>query len=744
MNSFKDIPFPLTLKINSFGNMIPLEFFGNVIPISKKIQFKLGYFSSNSISTLSYGFAQFIYNGGSIDFLINHFVTENDFKLINNDYVLDAEFYNSIEANILNDLEKLNDVLTKKQVNHFYNCLRYLIDNNRISVTPVTTKTGEISHYKEALFWDNEDNVINIVGSCNFTYQGIVCNGESFVINRSWGEASEKANIANEENEYKTIFNKESKDFIYLNPARLINTIINNSVPLDVQQLIEEETFLMDWKEEEENNEEIIKIHQVSKRLKYNFEITLKQIIEKPRFPNSAGPRQYQIEAYKNWVKNNFCGVFAMATGTGKTITALNCLLNEYKKEKSYQAIILVPSITLLNQWQKEVESFNFKDVLKVGGGSSWEKDLATYISSYKWGNKRDLIIISTYGSFITDKFQKYFKRIDRDFILIADEAHNIASNNIRKKLHDFKSTKRIGLSATPKRIYDIEGTDALNDFFKDTPPYTFSFDIDKALQEGFLTEYKYFPILVELSSNEMEEYIEISLKLLKFFDFEKGEFKKDPIVEILLLKRKNIIHKAQNKIESFKKILTQLNKTNKLKYVFAYIPEGYSTHGDIEGEKLIDIFVKAGIETIPSLKMNSYTSEDDKLDEILRGFSEGKIDMLFAMKMLDEGVDIPRAEIGIFCSSTGNPRQFIQRRGRLLRKHKDKPYATIYDMVVVPNTSNSSPDFFNMEKNLVKNEFQRVAHFARLSMNFYDSKRNLEDVLLKYELNLDQIISEL
>ena len=186
--------------------MIPLEFFGEVIPLSKKIQFKLGYFSSNSISTLSYGFAQFIFNGGTIDFLINHFVTENDYKLINNNFVLDSGFYNSIESNIISDLERLNDVLTKKQVNHFYNCLRYLIDNNRISITPVTTKTGEISHYKEALFWDNDDNIINIVGSCNFTYKGIVCNGESFVINRSWGEASERANISNEEKEYQTIF----------------------------------------------------------------------------------------------------------------------------------------------------------------------------------------------------------------------------------------------------------------------------------------------------------------------------------------------------------------------------------------------------------------------------------------------------------------------------------------------------------------------------------------------------------
>jgi superfamily II DNA or RNA helicase len=131
-------------------------------------------------------------------------------------------------------------------------------------------------------------------------------------------------------------------------------------------------------------------------------------------------------------------------------------------------------------------------------------------------------------------------------------------------------------------------------------------------------------------------------------------------------------------------------------------------------------------------------------LNEIIRGFSEGKIDLLLAMKMLDEGVDIPRAEIGIFCSSTGNPRQFIQRRGRLLRKHPDKAFAIIHDMVVIPRMSWHSGDTYKMETNMVKNELRRVGYFASLSMNFYDSKENLESVCTKYNLELDQIIEDL
>lgn len=723
--------------------MIPLEFFGEVIPLSKKIQFKLGYFSSNSISTLSYGFAQFIYNGGTIDFLINHFVTENDFKLINNDFILDKGFYNSIETKIINDLEKLNDVLTKKQVNHFYNCLRYLIDNNRLNIIPVTTKTGEISHFKEALFWDDEDNIVNIVGSCNFTHKGIVCNGESFVINRSWGEVSERANIANEVNEYITIFKKESKEFIYLDPEKLINIIKENSISLTDKELLEEELNLVDIYSETHSQEEI-KIKKVNSNLKEKFKKTVEEITSKPKFPIPLNPREYQVEAYNNWVNNNFSGIFGMATGTGKTKTSLNCVLNEYKKYSHYYTLILVPSIVLLNQWEEEVIEFNFQNIIKIGGGNNWEKDFSNYVSNFNAGIKKNLVIISTYSSFTTSKFQKYFKRIEKDFILIADEAHNMGAKNIKDVIKNSQIAKRIGLSATPRRIYDLEGTQFIDKFFKDEEPYIYSFTMKQAMEMDFLTNYKYYPVLVELNEEELEKYIEISKKLLRYFDFEKGEFKKDPVVEKLLLLRKSIIHKAKNKVECFKNILLELKQLNKVKYIFTYIPEGFTYDEDGSSEKMLNRFLLSANEVLPGLKMNSYISEGQNMNDLMRGFSEGKIDMLFAMKMLDEGVDVPRAEVGIFASSTGNPRQFIQRRGRLLRKHKDKPYSTIFDMVVIPRLNDNNVEIFNLEKKLVHNELRRVGYFASLALNFYDSKQALEQVCLKYNLDLDTIINEL
>ena len=153
-------------------------------------------------------------------------------------------------------------------------------------------------------------------------------------------------------------------------------------------------------------------------------------------------------------------------------------------------------------------------------------------------------------------------------------------------------------------------------------PPYTYSFSMERALKEGFLSNYKYFPLIVELTENELEEYVEISKKLLKFFDFQKGEFKKDPIVEILFLKRKNIIHKASNKKEAFINILDELVRAKKTKYVFGYIPEGFSENEEGETERLLDQFLKEAHKAYPEIK--------DEFLHCCRSGSKGNIERLF------------------------------------------------------------------------------------------------------------------
>jgi ERCC4-related helicase len=246
-----------------------------------------------------------------------------------------------------------------------------------------------------------------------------------------------------------------------------------------------------------------------------------------------------------------------------------------------------------------------------------------------------------------------------------------------------------------------------------------------------------------------MERYKEISLQLLRMgmFDNSTGEFKSTPQIEMKLLERKRIIHKAANKLEAFKAILrSEFDEKKHLKYTLIYVPEGieanfdetdYSVETDDEN-RLINEYTKAVSQTDDSVMVKQFTANSANREEILKNFEESKIHVLTSMKCLDEGVDVPRSELAIFCASTGNPRQFIQRRGRVLRLHKDKIHATIHDLVVVPEVSDEST--FEMEKGLVKKELERVVDFANLAMNKTDTYLTLKSILDYYNLNLNDL----
>ena len=182
------------------------------------------------------------------------------------------------------------------------------------------------------------------------------------------------------------------------------------------------------------------------------------------------------------------------------------------------------------------------------------------------------------------------------------------------------------------------------------------------------------------------------------------------------------------------------------------YVPEGITPDLEDDEEandetiKIIDQYTREIGRIDRSIKVNKFISGMPDRNEVLDQFKEGKIDVIASMKCLDEGVDIPRAEHAIFCSSTGNPRQFIQRRGRILRTHPDKDIAVIHDLIVVPDLSLSdiNSDTFRAEKSLVEKELERVMYFASLSINPYETEAVFEDICQHYDLNIYTIHDKL
>lgn len=441
-----------------------------------------------------------------------------------------------------------------------------------------------------------------------------------------------------------------------------------------------------------------------------------------------------------------------MATGTGKTLTSLNSLLNEYKKTGTYQAVIVVPTLALVDQWRKECAEFNFKKIILVSSKEKWAEQIA-FINTLSRYSKSSFIIIVTYASFHRKKFQQYFNELPIDTLFIADEAHNLGSPQVAKLLQNVHLHKRIGLSATPDRKYDDIGNAAIERFFNDKAPFVYSYSMQKAMESGWLCPYTYFPHLVYLTGAELEEYIKLSRQLLIYFDTVKQAYKKCPEVDNLLIKRKHIIHKAFHKKAVFQNIIQkEFSRRGNLKYTLVYVPEGLEPDYDYDNLdygkldefiespleiSLINEYTKVVSKVDDSIMVRQYTAKTTDRPSVIKMFQTGAIDVLTSMKCLDEGVDVPRSELAIFCASTGNPRQFIQRRGRVLRLHKDKTHAVIHDLIVVPEVSKNESTFL-MERTIIRKELERVVDFSKLSRNKSDTYKELKEILEYYNLNLN------
>ena len=448
-----------------------------------------------------------------------------------------------------------------------------------------------------------------------------------------------------------------------------------------------------------------------------------------------------------------------MATGTGKTITSLNCLLEIFKRKGYYKAIILVPTITLVNQWEQECRKFHFTNITKVYSKNlNWRDEVERISFNEKYKTDREpevsYIIISTYASYSREKVFKVLNGFDkRRLLMIADECHNMGSGSLVKRLKEIPYLRRIGLSATPKRQFDDEGNEKLNEFFGSKEKYTYEYSMEEAIKNGVLCKYMYYPHIVNLTQEEMDAYVELSERIAKYFNYDKEVFEHiDEKLKMMLLARKRIVHKAARKLDIFRSIIQKrFEEKGNLKYSLIYVPEGnkpdyvgggddFDASEDISDdndmEHLIDQYTQVVTEIDDHVTVRKFVSGQKDRDEILYEFAEGKLHVLTSMKCLDEGVDVPRSELAIFCASTGNPRQFIQRRGRVLRTHPDKKMAELHDLVVAPEV-NPYSDCYRMEQSLLRGELARVTNFAQLSENPSYSELELREVLDHYGLNL-------
>ncbi|WP_233898296.1 DEAD/DEAH box helicase family protein [Tenacibaculum piscium] len=724
----------------------PLQFYLDALCNSTTFDLLLGYFSSSAIKLLSLGFANFIYSGGKMRIVINNVLSEVDKNAIANGQNKD---FISTRYNLENikDLHKSLD----ENSTHFFECFSWLIHQNKIEIKIIKPKgTNGISHYKSGVFSDGK-NSIGYKSSCNFTYYGFIENLEELDCRMSWDDERSNKVIVKQIKYFDEVFSGNSKEVEYLDIEQVKIAIMDEFGNKNIKELLKKEKELLNKKDKIFNNPKIKESMNFALEKINNFERE-EDLPHFPYFDNKLSkPREYQQKAYEKWVENDRKGLFAMATGTGKTITSLNCVLNDYTINNYYKFIVLVPTTALAKQWIDETKrKFNFSETtICCSINNNWKDELKAIGKNVVFQRERNYAIITTYATFKGLNFQTIFKDYflnDFDKItMIADEAHTMGSQGFFKVLPNYLQ-KRIGLSATPERQFDEVGNLTLNKYFSvSQDEYTFEYNMKTAIENKILCKYYYYPKIVSLEQSEQDEYLKISKKLLKYIDPKTGKYRESDYVNSLLIKRKNIIHKASRKVNELVSVIEEIGSEN-FNNAFIYVPEGIevdyvdndeSFDLEIDNDRLIDKYISVLYNRF-HLRMAKFTGETKNRDQIFEQFKAEKIDALLAMKCLDEGVDIPQTKYAIFCSSTGNPRQYVQRRGRVLRNFKGKDSAIIYDLIVKPTLdyTNTDEKLSKIEKNIFKTELRRLVNFAVLSENKDSCLKKLEKMC--YDLDID------
>ncbi|WP_344636761.1 DEAD/DEAH box helicase family protein [Kitasatospora cystarginea] len=450
-----------------------------------------------------------------------------------------------------------------------------------------------------------------------------------------------------------------------------------------------------------------------------------------PEVPAELKLREYQREAISKWLAAGGRGIFQMATGTGKTITALSALARAGQKlrvaNSPLVSVIVVPLLGLMDQWVKDLRRFGVAPIQCRDSWQDWEPEVSDSVAALTAGSDQHISIIVTNKTFATERFQGVLARISAPLMLIGDEIHNLGSSQLRSCLPD-NAHLRLGLSATPERYLDPDGTDSLVRYFGDI---LIELGIREAIEIGALTRYRYFPVLVPLESDESEDYVRITKRIGQLYGQLQAGGDVQSSLDALLLKRSKILGQAKGKLPALR---TEISQRRDQFFQLVYCGEGSRPGFSASASRQIDEALSLiGAEL--KIPAHTYTSRESTAErrEILRDFASGEgIQVLVSMRCLDEGVDIPDARVAYMLASSKNPRQFIQRRGRVLRKSPGKTSADMIDFVVTPPRD---PDLFEVEKNLFRGELARCLEFARYADNGGWALSELRELREYYDL---------
>lgn len=656
-----------------------------------------GFFSSTALVKLSQGISGIINNKGKMYLVVSPDLSNEDIEAIKLGYEKKEEI---ITKRLLESLDEEMTDIQKDRLNLMISLIENGILDIKIAVLNYGTDVG-MYHEKIGIIEDMSGNKVAFTGSYNESLNSYVNNFESLDVYTSFSQ------------DYNRVYQKE-KDF-----DKLWNNDTEKLKVVEFPLAVKEKLFKKYYNKENVKTEEQI----ISEERKHNI-IT-------PSMPNNF-LRDYQNQAVDEWEKSNYNGIFDMATGTGKTVTALGASIRLFNKLDNLAIIIICPYTHLVEQWVEDLENFNFNPIVGYGSmnNSRWKEKLKNEVMKYNLGISRYFCFITTNATYKSDFAQQELKKIENNNILfIADEAHNLGAPGMLEKLNNsFKY--RLALSATFERYNDDDGTNKLFKYFGST--YCINYPLKEAIKNKMLTEYYYYPIVTYLDSSELDEYIYLTNKIGKYISRDKsGKSVLSYAGKMLLLKRAKVVAGAYSKMTEVVSLLKKQNEQKGINNTLIYCgattindPTYDENSNDEDDVKQIDYLRKLIKDNI-DIKIAKFTSTEsiEERRYIKEQFVEKSINAIIAIKCLDEGVNIPSIETAYLLASSTNPREYVQRRGRVLRKFPGKKYAIIYDFITLPRdleyADRFSEDDLKGDLGLVKKELIRMEDFASDSINY-------------------------
>ena len=629
----------------------------------------VGFFSSSSLVEVSQGIAKMAQNGGKIRIVASPYLSDEDIEAIKTGYENRKEV---IEQALLRQLHEPVNYYASERMNMLANLVADGILDIRIAYTMDRSGMG-MYHEKMGIIEDDEGNVIAFSGSNNESATAMSINYETMDVFRNWGDSSEKERVQLKCNAFHSIWN-------------------NNEPNIEVMEFENITKALIEKYRRKSTNFNIDK-EEYPDGVSAEGERSIDKTTIAPRIPEGFELRDYQVEAIDKWEEQDFRGIFDMATGTGKTYTGLGAAARLSKRLEDRLALIIVcPYQHLVEQWVEDIVLFGMKPIIGYSSSiqRSWKKNLESAIRDQKLKVRKSefFCFVTTNATFSSEFVQNQLSKIRSDILLMVDEAHNFGADNLRRLLlPNYKY--RLALSATLDRHGDPEGTEALYRYFGGK---CIEYSLEKAIGEGKLTPYKYYPVIVSLSDIELQEYDNLTTQIAKCLTKDKrGKTVLSEKGKRLALQRSRLVAGASGKIQALEKyIMPYIEDKHILVYCGATtVFDGNQENMQIDNDEIRQIdLVTDLLGNKLHMKVSQFTSKEnvEERNILKREFADGSnLQALIAIKCLDEGVNIPKIKTAFILASTNNPKEYIQRRGRVLRLAEGKDYAEIYDFITLP-----------------------------------------------------------